>query len=112
MRTGHHHRLETPLAGVDAALTELIVLTPAVLTQEERPFQTPFFAPAHKSPSSGASSVQRVFRFHRDRHALSVDAGEQFQPLELLGVLLDYAGEGARNYPASELLIGCHYSLI
>ena len=46
-------------------------------------------------------------------HNLPVDADEQLRPLELLGVLLDYAGEGgARNYLATELLIGCPYSLI
>ena len=53
MRTGYHHRPETLLAGMDTALAELVVLAPAVLAQEERPFQTPFLAPAHKSPSSG-----------------------------------------------------------
>ena len=53
MRTGHHHRPETLLAGMDTALAELIVLAPAVLAQEERPFQPPFLAPAHKSCSGG-----------------------------------------------------------
>ena len=53
MRTGHHHRPETLLAGMDTALAELVVLAPAVLAQEERPFQTPFLAPAHKSCSGG-----------------------------------------------------------
>ena len=47
MRTGQHHRTETLLTGMNAALTELVVLAPAVLAQEERPFQTPFLAPAH-----------------------------------------------------------------
>lgn len=53
MRAGHHHRPETLLAGMDAALAELVILTPAVLAREERPFQTLFPAPAHTSPSSG-----------------------------------------------------------
>ena len=53
VRTRQHYRLETLLAGVDAALAELVILTPAVLAQEERPFQTPFLAPAHKSSNSG-----------------------------------------------------------
>lgn len=62
MRTGQHHRPETLLAGMNAAFAELVILTPAVLAQEERPFQTPFLAPAHKSPSSGASSAGRLVR--------------------------------------------------
>ena len=53
MRTGHHHRPETLLAGMDTAFAEFVILTPAVLAQEEVPFQTPFLAPAHKSPNSG-----------------------------------------------------------
>lgn len=53
MRTGHHHRPETLLAGMDTALAELVILASAVFAQEERPFQTPFLAPAHKSPNSG-----------------------------------------------------------
>ena len=53
VRTGHHYRPETLLAGMGAALTELVILTPAILAQEERPFQTPFLASAHKSCSGG-----------------------------------------------------------
>ena len=53
MRTGHHHRPEALLAGMDTAFAELVILTPAVLAQEERPFQTPFLASAHKSCSGG-----------------------------------------------------------
>ena len=53
MRAGHHHRPETLLAGMGAAFAELVVLAPAVLAQEERPFQTPFLASAHKSCSGG-----------------------------------------------------------
>ena len=53
MRTGHHHRPEALLAGMDTAFAEFVILTPAVLAQEERPFQTPFLASAHKSCSGG-----------------------------------------------------------
>ena len=53
--TGHHHRPETLLAGVDAALTEFIVLAAAILSQEEGPFLPPLFTPAHRSPCSGVS---------------------------------------------------------
>ena len=45
--------------------------------------------------------AQQVFRFHGDGHDLSVDAGEQFRPLELLGVLFGSCpGAGVRNSPA------------
>ena len=53
MWTSDEKRPETLLAGMDTALTEFVVLAPAVLTQKERPFQTPFLAPAHKSCSGG-----------------------------------------------------------
>lgn len=53
MRTGQHHCSKTLLVGMHTALTELVILAPALLAQEERPFQAPFFAPAHKSPNSG-----------------------------------------------------------
>ena len=43
MGTGDENCLETLLAGMDTALIELVVLAPAVLAQEERPFQAPFF---------------------------------------------------------------------
>lgn len=52
MRAGYHHSQETLFAGMDAALAELIILTPAVLSKKECPFQTLFLTPAHKSPSS------------------------------------------------------------
>lgn len=75
MRTGHHYHPETLLAGMDTALAELIVLAPAVLTQEERPFQTPFLAPAHKSPSSGGffcgAGLSGPFRSAHSRFAFS-----------------------------------------
>ena len=48
-----HHRPEALLAGMDTALAEPVVLPPAVLPQEEGPFQPPLHAPAHRSPSSG-----------------------------------------------------------
>ena len=57
--TGHHHRPETLLAGVDAALTEFIVLAAAILSQEEGPLLPPLFAPAHRLPCSGASRPGR-----------------------------------------------------
>ena len=48
MRTGQHHYPETLLAGMGTALAELVILAPAVLAQEERPFQMPFLTPAHE----------------------------------------------------------------
>ena len=50
---------ETLLAVVDAGLTELIILPSAVAAQEERPFQTPLLASAHRSPCSGTSRPGR-----------------------------------------------------
>lgn len=58
--TGHHHRPETLPAGVDAALTEFIVLAAAILSQEEGPLLPPLFAPAHRLP---CSEVSRPGRF-------------------------------------------------
>ena len=60
MRAGYHYRPEALLAGMDVALTELVILTPAVLVQKERPLQTPFLAPAHKLSSTRASSAGRT----------------------------------------------------
>src|SRR5699024_3519153 len=75
VRTGQHHRPETLLAGMNAALAELVILAPAVLAQEERPFQTPFFTPAHKSPSSGGFfwgvGLSGAFRAPHSRFASS-----------------------------------------
>ena len=45
-------------------------------------------------------------------HNLPVDADEQLRTLELLGVLLDYAGEGGAKLPSYRFLSGCPYSLI
>lgn len=58
---GHQHRPEALLAVMDAALADLVILPPAVLTQEEGPFQPPFFTPAHRYPCSGASRTGRPF---------------------------------------------------
>ena len=75
MRTGQHHRPETLLAGMDTALAELVILASAVLAQEERPFQTPFLAPAHKSPNSGGffcgAGLSGAFRVPHSRFASS-----------------------------------------
>ena len=72
MRTGQHHRPETLLAGMGAALTELVILTPAILAQEERPFQTPFLAPTHKLPNSGGffcgAGLPEEYHLHTLRH--------------------------------------------
>ena len=57
--TGDQNRPETLLALMGAAEADLVILPPAVLPQEEGPFQTPFLAPAHRSPCSGASRPGR-----------------------------------------------------
>ena len=59
MWAGHHHRPEALLAGMDAALAELVVLVPAVLAQEQRPFQTPFLAPAHNELPQIVQTIQK-----------------------------------------------------
>ena len=41
--------------------------------------------------------AQRVFRLHGNGYDLTVDAGKQFRPLELLGVLLDQVWGQERN---------------
>ena len=38
MRTGNHARPETLLAAVGTVFTEVVILPPAVLAQEKRPF--------------------------------------------------------------------------
>ena len=53
MGTDKQDHPETLLAWVDTAFTDLVILPPAILTQEERPFLPPFFTPAHRSFSSG-----------------------------------------------------------
>ena len=47
MGTGDEHHPEALLAGVGAALADLVILAAAVLPQEESPFQPPLLAPAH-----------------------------------------------------------------
>ncbi len=59
MGTSNHSYPETLLAVMGAAYTDLVILPPAVFTQEEGPFQPPFLAPAHRSPCSGASRPGR-----------------------------------------------------
>ena len=75
VRAGHHHCPEALLAGIDTAFTELVILASAVLAQEERPFQTPLFAPAHMSPSSGGffcgAGLSGAFRSAHSRFASS-----------------------------------------
>ena len=75
VRAGYHYSPETLLAGMDAALTELVILAPAVLAQEECPFQTPFLAQAHKSPISGGffcgAGLSGAFRSAHSRFASS-----------------------------------------
>ena len=53
VRAGHHQRPKALLAGVGAALADLVILSAAVLAQEESPFQPPLLAPAHRSCSGG-----------------------------------------------------------
>ena len=57
--TGNQNRPETLLAPMSAAKTGFVILPPAVLPQKEGPFQTPFLAPAHRSPCSGTSRPGR-----------------------------------------------------
>ena len=54
MGTGNHLCPETLLAVVGTGLAELVILPSAVASQEERPFQLPFLASAHRAPCSGA----------------------------------------------------------
>ena len=53
MRTGDKLRLKTLLAAMNTSLADWVILPPAVLSQEEGPFQFPFLASAHSSPRSG-----------------------------------------------------------
>lgn len=52
--TGNHFCRETLFAVIGAGLTELVILPPAVASQKEGPFQTPFLTSAHREPCSGA----------------------------------------------------------
>ena len=53
MRTSDQTYPETLLAAVNTFFADMVILPPAVVTQEERPFQTPVLASAHKSCSGG-----------------------------------------------------------
>ena len=53
MGAGDKNHPEALLAGVGAALADLVILSAAVLAQEESPFQPPLLAPAHRSCSGG-----------------------------------------------------------
>ena len=55
MRTSDQTRPETLLAAVNTFFTDMVILPPAVVTQEERPFQPPFLASAHRQSCSGTS---------------------------------------------------------
>ena len=55
MRASNQTHPETLLAAVGAFPAGVVILPPAVLTQEERPFQPPFLAPAHKQSCPGTS---------------------------------------------------------
>ena len=75
VRAGHYYRPETLLAGMGTAFAKFVVLAPGVLAQEERPFQTPFLTPAHKSTSSGGffcgAGLSGAFRSAHSRFASS-----------------------------------------
>ena len=49
----------TLLAVMGTGLTELIMLSSAVASQEKRPFEMPLLASAHRSPCSGTSRPGR-----------------------------------------------------
>ena len=55
MRASHQARPETLLAAVGAFPAGVVILPPAVLAQEERPFQPPLLASAHRQSCSGTS---------------------------------------------------------
>ena len=57
--TDNHFRPRTLLAHTNTGLAELIILPSAVTAQEERPFQMPLLASAHRSPCSGTSRPER-----------------------------------------------------
>ena len=63
MVVGTLHQLcpEALLAGMDTAHADFVILPPAVVAQEEVPFQPPFLAPAHRSPCSGVLRPLRWF---------------------------------------------------
>ena len=55
MRTSNQTRPETLLAAVNTFFADMVILPPAVLAQEERPFQPPLLASAHRQSCSGTS---------------------------------------------------------
>ncbi len=55
MRTSDQTRPETLLAAMNTFFADMVILPPAVLTQEERPFQPPLLASAHRQSCSGTS---------------------------------------------------------
>ena len=57
--TDNHFCLRTLLTRMGAGPAERIILTSAVTAQEERPFQMPLLASAHRSPCSGTSRPGR-----------------------------------------------------
>ena len=48
MRTSDQTRPETLLAAMNTFFADMVILPPAVLAQEERPFQPPLLASAHR----------------------------------------------------------------
>ena len=54
MRAGQLFHPEALFTAICAALTERMILPPPISAQEERPFQSPFLASAHRSSRSGA----------------------------------------------------------
>lgn len=57
--TDDYSRPDTLLAVMDTAFAQRIVIPPAIAAKEERPFQTPLLASAHRSPCSGTSRPGR-----------------------------------------------------
>ena len=55
MRASRQAHPEALLAAVGAFPAGVVILPPAVLTQEERPFQPPLLASAHRQSCSGTS---------------------------------------------------------
>ena len=55
MRTSDQTRPETLLAAMNTFFADMVILPPAVLAQEERPFQPPLLASAHRQSCSGTS---------------------------------------------------------
>lgn len=60
MWAGNQMYPETLFTAIYAVLTEWMILPPPISTQEERPFQPPFLASAHRSSRSGASLLGAI----------------------------------------------------